>query len=181
MPQTEQADNSVLTVLFHHNSWANLKLLDFCENLSDEQLDASATGTYGSIRDTLNHMVRAEVTYVNRVTGKVPPAEPVTMGRFPGFEVMKQTMRWTGDELLQLALSARADTIVREEEVQQQVKVVVQYKVASLMMQAINHATEHRAQVSAIITQLGLEPPNMDGWQYMEDTGEFQEFTEARA
>ena len=31
MLQTEQADNSVLTTLFHHNTWANLKLLDFCE------------------------------------------------------------------------------------------------------------------------------------------------------
>jgi uncharacterized damage-inducible protein DinB len=44
------------------------------------------------------------------------------------------------------------------------------------MVQAINHATEHRAQISAIITQLGMEPPDMSGWQYMEEIGELQEF-----
>src|ERR687887_609294 len=126
---TEQADNSVLLVLFHHNTWANLKLLDFCATLSDEQLDTSAIGTYGSIRDTLHHLVGAEVSYVHRVNGKLP-AEPPPRDRFPGFEVLKQSVRWTGDELLQLALSARADTLVREEEVQQQVKLVVQYKLA---------------------------------------------------
>ena len=180
MPQTEQADSSVLAVLFQHNTWANLKLLDFCSTLSDEQLEATAPGTYGSVRDTLHHLVGAEVSYVNRVNGKLPP-EPVARDRFPGFEVLKRSARWTGDELLQLALSARADTIVREEEVQQQVKLVVQYKLASLMMQAINHATEHRTQVSTIITQLGLEPPDMSGWQYMVEMGEFQEIAEADA
>src|SRR5438132_106698 len=151
MLQPEQADNSVLTTLFHHNTWANLKLLDFCEALSDEQLDTSATGTYGSVRDTLHHIVGAEVGYVRRVNGKLP-AEPPSRDRFPGFEVLKQAARWSGDELLQLALSTHADTIVRE--VWQ--GTVAQYKLASLMMQAINHATEQRTQVSDIINQLGL-------------------------
>ena len=38
-----------------------------------------------------------------------------------------------------------------------------------LLVQAINHATEHRTQVAAILTQLGIEPPGMDGWTYHED------------
>ena len=155
---------------------SNLKLLDFCEALSDEQLDTSATGTYGPIRDTLHHLVGAEVGYVRRVNGKLP-AEPPRRDRFPGFEVLKQAARWSGEELLQLALSARADTIVQEREQ----NLIAQYSLASLIMQAINHSTEHRTQVSTIITQLGLEPPDMTGWQYMVETGEFQETTEAQS
>jgi uncharacterized damage-inducible protein DinB len=38
-----------------------------------------------------------------------------------------------------------------------------------LLTQVINHATEHRAQVMAIMTQLGVEPPELDGWQYFDD------------
>jgi uncharacterized damage-inducible protein DinB len=34
------------------------------------------------------------------------------------------------------------------------------------MIQAINHATEHRVHIAAILTQLGVEPPTLDGWQY---------------
>ena len=45
-----------------------------------------------------------------------------------------------------------------------------------LMVQAITHSTEHRTQISAIITQLGVEPPDMSGWKYMEEIGELQEF-----
>lgn len=176
MLPSAHGENSVLKGLFQHNTWANLKLLDFCEGLSDEQLDRSAIGVYGSIRDTLRHIVGAEVSYVRRVNGRLP-AEPLSRDRFPGFAVLKQAARWAGEELPQLALSARAETIVEERS--PDLKEVVRYPLASLMIQAINHSTEHRTQVSAIITQLGLEPPDMSGWQYMVERGEFQEMTEA--
>jgi uncharacterized damage-inducible protein DinB len=171
MPETETGDTSVLTRLFAHNAWANLKLLDFCEHLSDAQLDATAIGCFGSIRDTLRHIVGAEVSYVERVNGKLP-AKPLSQDQFPGFGVLKDAVRWAGDELLQLALSARNDTSVRQRPPRQ----LIEYKLASLIVQALSHSTEHRTQISAIITQLGVEPPDMSGWSYMEEIGELQEF-----
>ena len=171
MPENEPGDTSVLTTLFAHNAWANLKLLDFCEHLSDAQRDATVIGCFGSIRDTLVHIVGAEVSYVERVNGKLP-AKPLSQDQFPGFGVLKDAVRWAGDELLQLALSARKDTSVRQRPPRQ----LIEYKLASLMVQAITHSTEHRTQISAIITQLGMEPPDMSGWKYMEEIGELQEF-----
>lgn len=173
MREHERGDTSVLTTLFEHNAWANLKLLDFCEALSDAQLDATAIGCFGSIRDTLVHIVRAEVSYVERVNGKLP-AKTLAPGQVPGFEMLKDTARWTSDELLQLALSAREDTSVQERPPRRR----IEYKLASLMVQAITHSTEHRTQISAIITQLGMEPPDMSGWKYMEEIGELQEAEE---
>src|SRR5215204_3824806 len=106
MVENERGHTSVLTTLFAHNVWANLKLLDFCEHLSDVQLDATAIGCFGSIRDTLQHIIGAEVSYVQRVNGKLPAA-PASSEQFPGFAVLKDAVRWAGDELLQLVLSAR--------------------------------------------------------------------------
>lgn len=37
-----------------------------------------------------------------------------------------------------------------------------------ILTQVINHATEHRAQVMAILTQLGIEPPDLSSWSYFE-------------
>ena len=173
MLDNERGDTSVLTKLFGHNAWANLKLLDFCEGLSDEQLDITAVGGFGSIRATLVHIVGAEVSYVRRVNGKLP-AVPPRRGEFPGFGVLKDAVRWSAEELLQLALSARADTLVQEHEE----RMRYEYKLAALMVQAITHSCEHRTQVSAIITQLGLEPPDMSGWNYMQEMGELQELGE---
>jgi len=52
-----------LTTLFHHNRWANLRLLEQCAALTDDQLDATLVGAYGSIRDTLQHIATAERSY----------------------------------------------------------------------------------------------------------------------
>jgi uncharacterized damage-inducible protein DinB len=167
---SEQGDASVLTTLFEHNLWANLKLLDFCERLNDEQLDATAIGGFGSIRDTLLHIVGAEVSYVERVNGKLPPAWP-SGDQFPGFDALKGAVRWAGAELLELALSARSDTVVRQRPPRQ----LIEYKLASLMIQAVSHSTEHRTQIATIITQLEMGPPDMSGWKYMEEIGELQD------
>src|SRR4029453_15953612 len=104
MPENQPGDTSVLTALFAHNTWANLKLLDFCEKLGEAQPHAPAIGGFGSIRDTLWHIVGGEVSYVVRVNGKLPPT-PVSPDQFPGFAALKEVARWTNDELLQLALS----------------------------------------------------------------------------
>lgn len=170
MPTDELTDISVLSRLFRHNTWANLKLLDFCAGLSDEELNATAVGTFGSIRDTLVHFVDAEVDYIRLAKGL--PYEPIASESFPGFAVLTEAVRQAGDELLQIAAAARADTIVR---VMRAEEPIYEYPLTGLLVQVLNHATEHRAQISTIISQLGLEPPSLSGWKYMREMGEFLE------
>ncbi|MCP4140149.1 MAG: hypothetical protein GY755_07650 [Chloroflexi bacterium] len=33
-----------------------------------------------------------------------------------------------------------------------------------------NHAIEHRSQIMTILTQLGIQPPDLDGWTYFDET-----------
>lgn len=168
IPQPEQPGQSVLVASFEYNAWATLKLLEFCERLSDEQLDSSTVGGYGTIRDTLHHLVGSEMNYVSRVTSNLP-ATPLSLSReqFPGFKALKEVVQWANEELLQLALSASSDTMVLESWPEGSGK----YKLADLMVQATSHAMEHRTQVASIITTLGLEPPDTSAWAWMEDTG----------
>jgi len=176
MREHDGGDTSVLTALFAHNTWANLKLLDFCERLSDAQLDSAAIGGFGSIRDTLLHIVGAEVSYVNRTNGRLP-AQGFDRDVFPGFATLKDAARWAGDELLQIAISARKGTLVR----QYAPRDPAEYPLASLIVQSINHSTEHRTQIATIITQLGQEPPDMSGWQYMDEAGELRDLAPGAA
>ena len=41
-----------------------------------------------------------------------------------------------------------------------------------LLLQAVNHGTEHRSQIATVLTQLGIEPPEMDGWTYFFASGQ---------
>src|SRR5437016_6316982 len=102
MLPAESADSVVVRTLFRHHTWANLQLLKFCAALSDEQLDSTIVGTYGSIRATLRHLVGGEVSYVGRVNDKWPP-NLASEDQLTGFPVFIEVILWTGAELLALA------------------------------------------------------------------------------
>src|SRR6266508_4971534 len=143
-----------LTTLFSHNLWANLRLLERCAALSSEQLHASISGAYGSIRDTLQHIVTSEQSYFSRIsTGqrydRPEDAPPLTLAE------MVESARTTGSGLIEWAPKVQAgDTVQLDwEGTPRDVPKTI------ILTQVINHATEHRAQVMTILTQLGIQPP----------------------
>ena len=152
-----------LTTLFRHHLWANLDILEVCAALSDEQLDASIDGTYGSIRDTLRHIVRAEQSYFSRIsTGQMyhhpKDAQPLTLAE------MTESVRTTGEGLIEWAPKVQAEDTVQidwDGTFRDVPKTII-------LTQVINHATEHRAQIMATLTQLGIEPPSLDSWTYFD-------------
>ena len=68
--------SNALLELFRHNTWATLQLIEHCQGLADETLDLTTPGTFGTIRETLLHLVGAEEGYFSIVTRK-SPFEPI--------------------------------------------------------------------------------------------------------
>ncbi len=158
---------SILEEMFKHNLWANLHLLETCGKLADDQLDASAPGTYGRIRDTLVHLVAAEQRYVALLTGEAPERPLRSGDAFPGIADLTERARWSGERLIALAGRVDPDKTLRGTRQGQPYAM----SVAVPMIQAINHATEHRAHVITILSQIGVSWPELDGWAYGEETG----------
>jgi uncharacterized damage-inducible protein DinB len=52
--------NAALLELFRHKTWATLRLIEYCQSLDDEHLDATIPGTHGTNRETLRHLVESE-------------------------------------------------------------------------------------------------------------------------
>ncbi len=155
-----------LTTLFSHNLWANLRLLEQCAELTSEQLDATILGAFGSIRDTLQHIVAAEQSYFSRISTGQPRrhpegAPPLTIAE------MVESARKTGFGLIEWAPRVQAgDTVqINWDGTPREVPKAI------ILTQVINHATEHRAQIMAIMTQLGIQPPDLQSWLYF---GELQ-------
>jgi uncharacterized damage-inducible protein DinB len=159
--------DDTLTTLFRHNLWANLRLLERCAELTREQMDATISGAYGSIHDTLQHIVTAEQSYFHRIsTGQPRPQQkdrrPLTIAE------MTASARATGSGLVEWAPKVGPDDTVRldwEGTPRDVPKAII-------LTQVINHATEHRAQVMAIMTQLGIRPPDLQSWQYFDELKE---------
>ncbi len=153
-----------LTTLFSHNLWANLRLLERCADLTSEQLAASIPGARGSIRDTLEHMTTAEQSYFSRIsTGKpfirTEDSQPMTLVE------MKDSMHATGNGLIEWATKVQAEDMVQLDwgGTPREVPKTI------ILTQVINHATEHREQVKAILTKIGIEPPDLQSWAYFDE------------
>jgi uncharacterized damage-inducible protein DinB len=152
-----------LEKLFEHNNWANLQMIQTCSALSDEQLDVEPQSvTKGSIRLTLLHLVASQQSYLRTLT---LPLEERLDAPTVTFADLQESASKSGEGLLALA---RGEQKPLKDQLQTRDGFYVEPWV--LMVQIINHATEHREQISSMLTALGVTPPDLDGWSYGEAT-----------
>jgi uncharacterized damage-inducible protein DinB len=151
---------------FAHHVWATLRLIDVCLELNPEQLDAAVPGTYGSILETMRHLVGADTYYLSHLTGD--PAREIDSD---GMDLRGLRAAMVADERTWsevLAGDLDPDTVVRdvdEEGYRRDAAIGVR------LAQAIHHGTDHRSQVCTALTSLGVEPPSVSVWAFGEQVG----------
>jgi len=151
-----------LVKLFEHNNWANSQIIQACAALSDAQLDAEPqTATIGSIRQTLVHVVTSQHGYHSLLTLPVAARRAIS----PSFAELQDAARISGEGLV--AWASEPSTYPTT-----QLQTTDGYFVEPwvVIVQIINHATEHREQISSMLSALGVTPPDLDGWAYGEAT-----------
>ena len=152
-----------LSDLFKHNLWANLRLLDACAQLSDAQLDATTIGTFGSIRETLLHLFASEEGYARHFTGTSPLPRLKEITTFPGFEELRRRAELPGKALIAIAEQRDLDEIFYLDEGTYVAPAII------VVIQAINHATDHRSQIATLLSLQDITPPELDGWDYNDE------------
>lgn len=151
-----------LAWIFRHNVWANLRLLEACAGLSAAQLDLTAPGTYGTAGATLVHLLAAEQRYVEGLTG-TPYAQPWREAQgVPDFDYLRRTAQDSGAALVEIAQTTAPETICRGTRRGEPFAIPA----IVFLLQAINHATEHRGHIVSILNQNGVETPPLDGWAF---------------
>lgn len=147
--------NGALIQLHRHKAWATLSLIEHCQRLDAEHLDAPMPGTYGTLRDTLTHLVSSDEDYLRQLTGAHEP-EPAVIA----FEELAERFRRAVPRWEELA--ADAEFQAREITASDGWR----FPAAILMAQAVQHADEHRTQVLSILGARGLSGPRSDVWGY---------------
>lgn len=154
---------NTLLELCRHKTWATLRLIEYCQGLNAEYLNATIPGTYGTISDTLWHVVEADEDYFSTLTGEpLPeplPDAPVPLERIAQ-RVQRLAPRWED-------LAQDADLLDRKATFPDGVS----WPGVVLMAQAIHHAADHRTQILSILGAQGLEVPDLDVWVYAESAG----------
>lgn len=151
--------SDVLVQALRYNRWANLQLLEVCSKLSDDQLQLSSPGTYGTIAATWQHLLAAEQRYLRRLVGFQPQISE--KDRFPGIGALKEYAAQSGDELIGAVgnFDPEGTTPGRDS------GAVKQWLI---MTQAIHHGNDHRTQICTILGQNGIEYGGLDVWAFGE-------------
>jgi uncharacterized damage-inducible protein DinB len=154
--------NPILTEFFRHNFWANMALADFCLALPDNILETAIPGTYGEIRRTLAHMAGAEERHLSALTNGPERRNPTLEQTNPDLAAAREHLRQSSEGLIAFAERVEGDptlTVTWHGE-------TYEMPVSLFLVQAINHATDHRTQIKTALTQAGIEPPELDGWNW---------------
>ena len=161
---------TLLDDAFAHHMWATLQVMDVCADLEPDQLEATAPGTYGSILDTLRHIVAADSGYLFAMTGgKVQPIDEEQMDLA---ELRKATEGFASEYASLLATDLDPDqVVVRHREDGSETHAPLGIRLA----QVVHHGTDHRSQVCTILTTLGVEPPMIDVWDFAYQDGRLTE------
>ena len=161
--------DDLLREAFRHNAWANKRLIAFCRDLAPEQLAATATGTYGSILEILNHVIAADAGYLPRLKVKRPDWAGNDQD-IKGLDELDARV----DETTPLWETYLADPLGAEQLLSLD-EGAYEARASVPIVQALHHANSHREQVCSILTGLGIQPPDLQAWAWAEATGRARE------
>jgi uncharacterized damage-inducible protein DinB len=150
---------------FRYNKWANLHLLDVCAKLTDEQLQLTAPGTYGTIAATLLHLIAAEQRYLRRLEGSKPDINE--NGPAPSIATLREHAVRSGDQLIEAAGRIKPDDSIDEERDGR----LMRLKLGVVLVQAMHHGNDHRTHICTILGARDIPYGNMDVWAYGQATG----------
>ena len=149
-----------LTDLFTYNTWANARIFATCVSLDQAWLDAEAPGTYGTLTETLMHLVQVEKVYASMLRDEPLPSAEERDAFFT------HDLAWFADTAAQLG-SVYADLAAHTDDAFLAAPLHVPWFDFALtkhdgLLQVLSHSAQHRAQVFSVLGQRGVEVPDLD-------------------
>jgi uncharacterized damage-inducible protein DinB len=146
---------------FGHHVWATARLIDACVPLDPEQLASPVPGIYGSILETLRHVVGSDAWYLFVLTG----------GRIARIDEDVMELTELRDQMERHAIAwaailADGPDPGRDVVASRSDGSAGHAPAGIRFAQALHHGTDHRSQVCTGLTALGIEPPDIDVWAF---------------
>ncbi len=161
-----------IALMARFNAWANDRLYGCVAGISEEAYREDRKAYFGSIHNTLNHLLVVDRLWTHRIEGSDHGIKSLDQILYGDFESLRAA-RKTEDE----ALVDLVDGLSEEE-----LRGSVTYgrmigdgmhttRREHILLTLYNHQTHHRGQVHAMLTQQGIDPPPLDVIYLLEDLG----------
>ena len=166
---------SLLEDAFAHHVWATLRLVDTCLALSPQQLETAVPGTYGSILDTLRHLIGSDAWDLFVATGDRASLVDEDDMQLPELRTAMENHgpAWSRLVAQNLDPDAALNEVDEDDGYERNIAMGIQ------LAQVLHHGTDHRSQVCTALTALGEEPPRIDVLDFGMHAGRVVEITPA--
>ena len=151
--------------LYDYGYWANRRLFGVISLLTPEQFTQPVAGSYGSIRNTLVHILSAEWGWLDRCGGP-PRGAKLHPHDYPSVESVQEL--WARVEgYVRTFLSSLSDAdVARDIEFTIGDGPKQSQSLGALLQHGANHGVHHRGQVALLLRMLGHAPGDFDYLYY---------------
>lgn len=155
-----------------YNRWSNQRIYDAAALLSVVDYRADRGAFFGSLENTLNHILVGDRIWMHRFTGSgptytdlatVPYGDLVSLRDQRGAEDKRIIAYVDGLSDDDLAKNFTYRTIINPADVSQ--------PLSPALAHFFNHQTHHRGQAHTLLSGLGVDPPSLDLIAFQRETG----------
>lgn len=148
-------------VLYDYCHWANRKLFAVISRLTPEQFTSPVVENYGSIRNTMVHVISAEAGWLERCGGpkrgpRLNPAE------FSDAQSVIELCNGVEANMRGFLPTLNDQDLLRDAEYTIDGTQTFSMPMGELLQHAANHGVHHRGQVALLLRLLGYAPGNLD-------------------
>ncbi|MBU3734532.1 MAG: DinB family protein [Candidatus Planktophila sp.] len=148
--------NPLVERSFKHMAWANAQMFRILKGLPDEAINFSAWNPDWTVGKIAHHIVIAEGRLISRITNQPAPVENDAPTTAVAIEELISICADRDAQLLSLINTPdEMRTFVRYGN-------EVEFLTSTILVQAVHHASEHRAQISDILAANNMDVLNLD-------------------
>lgn len=152
------SSRAMFQTLAAYNQWMNGKLYAVAANMTDDARKTDVGAFFKSLHGTLNHLLWADMTWLNRLADETYVLPPLGTPVYDDFHTLEVKRRDIDQRIIQwvdslsdawlaqeMTWRAKADNIERRQ------------PRWLLVLHMFNHQTHHRGQATTLLTQAGLD------------------------
>jgi len=155
------------------NAWVNERLYDCVATLAEADYRAAKGLFFGSIHNTLNHLLLVDRLWTTRAQGVDPGIHALDEILFPDLASLRMG-RGEEDRKI-IALMDRlspADLMATRRYWLVDRSRQMEARVWDMLAGMFNHETHHRGQITALLLQRGMKVPDIDLIYYLVESGQ---------
>jgi uncharacterized damage-inducible protein DinB len=151
----------LIRTYYSFNAWANDRILDSAATLTLDQYLANSNPSFGSVHNTLVHIMSAQWVWLSRWIGSYPKTH-LDPNSFPDLSAIRTHWNAIENNSQEFVSQCTEEdvtglwTYINSRDERQT------YPLWQLMLHQVNHATQHRSEIAMVLTCFNHSPGDLD-------------------